>query len=125
MALMSVQLRLYRKKPVTIIAVLFDGTQECGNEIIKWAESRIKDKQTPGVMWMSDIIHDATGIKYYWKIYIRTLEGVMSASPGDYIIEGINGEFYPCKPFIFKATYDKVDDASIIGSLSNPCVDQN
>ena len=81
MALMSVQLRLYRKKPVTIIAVLFDGTQECGNEIIKWAESRIKDKQTPGVMWMSDIIHEykpyTTGTSHYWKIYIRTLEGVM------------------------------------------------
>ena len=117
MALMSVQLRLYRKKPVTIIAVLFDGTQECGNEIIKWAESRIKDKQTPGVMWMSDIIHG--------KIYIRTLEGVMSASPGDYIIEGINGEFYPCKPYIFKATYEKVNGEPIINPLGNSCADQN
>ena len=125
MALMSVQLRLYRKKPVTIIAVLFDGTEECGNEIVKWAESRIKDKQTPGVMWMCDIIDDTTRTSLYWKIYIRTLEGVMSASPGDYIIEGINGEFYPCKPYIFKATYEKVNGEPIINPLGNSCADQN
>lgn len=118
---MNIQLGLYRKKPVTIFAVLFDGTEECGNQIVKWAEARIKDKQTPGVMWMSEKICHSTGTGTYCKIYIRTLEGVMSASPGDYIIEGINGEFYPCKPFIFKATYDKVDDAQIIDS----CVNQN
>lgn len=108
MALMSIELGLYKKKPVTLFAVLFDGSQECGDQIVKWAESRIKDKQTPGVMWMSDEIYHSTGVGSYWKIYIRTLEGIMSASPGDYIIEGIHGEFYPCKPFIFKATYDKV-----------------
>lgn len=39
---------------------------------------------------------------------ITTLEGVMHASKGDYIIKGINGEFYPCKPDIFEATYEQV-----------------
>ena len=38
---------------------------------------------------------------------IETLEGVMTASEGDYIIRGIQGEFYPCKPDIFEATYEK------------------
>ncbi len=41
---------------------------------------------------------------------INTLEGVMCAKRGDYIIQGIEGEIYPCKPDIFLATYDKVND---------------
>jgi len=42
-------------------------------------------------------------------IKIETLEGVMEASVGDYIIKGVSGEFYPCKPDIFKRTYDLVE----------------
>lgn len=41
-------------------------------------------------------------------IPIETLEGTMRASVGDYIIKGVNGEFYPCKPDIFEKTYEKV-----------------
>jgi hypothetical protein len=44
------------------------------------------------------------------KIYIETLEGVMCANDGDWIIKGIKGEFYPCKPDIFEATYEKVNE---------------
>lgn len=44
-------------------------------------------------------------------ISIKTLEGVMLASINDYIIRGVKGELYPCKPDIFEATYDKVEDA--------------
>lgn len=43
------------------------------------------------------------------KIIIPTLEGPHMASPGDWIIKGIRGEFYPCKPDIFEQTYEKVD----------------
>ncbi|MGY6262357.1 hypothetical protein ACW73Q_00465 [Faecalibacterium duncaniae] len=43
-------------------------------------------------------------------VYIETLEGVMHASPGDWIITGVNGEKYPCKPDIFKKTYEAVPD---------------
>jgi len=42
------------------------------------------------------------------KLNIQTLEGNMEASVGDYIIKGIKGEFYPCKPDIFLLTYDEV-----------------
>ena len=42
------------------------------------------------------------------SIFIATLEGVMIANKGDYIIKGVNGEFYPCKPDIFHKTYDAV-----------------
>jgi hypothetical protein len=41
---------------------------------------------------------------------IRTLEGVMRISVGDYIIKGVDGEFYPCKPDIFNKTYEKVEE---------------
>lgn len=41
-------------------------------------------------------------------IPVETLEGTMRASVGDYIIKGVNGEFYPCKPDIFEKTYEKV-----------------
>lgn len=44
------------------------------------------------------------------KLSIRTLEGVIEASVGDYIIKGVTGEFYPCKPDIFAKTYDKIDE---------------
>ena len=43
-------------------------------------------------------------------IYIDTLEGRMKASMGDYIIRGVRGEFYPCKPDIFAATYEAVNE---------------
>lgn len=41
--------------------------------------------------------------------FFETLEGTMRADPGDFIIEGVNGEQYPCKPDIFDATYERVD----------------
>ena len=43
-------------------------------------------------------------------MYIETLEGTMHASKGDYIITGVDGEQYPCKPDIFEQTYDEVED---------------
>jgi len=43
-------------------------------------------------------------------IKIHTLEGVMTANIGDYIVKGIKGEFYPCKPDIFAETYEPVND---------------
>lgn len=46
------------------------------------------------------------------EIDIETLEGVMHASVGDYIITGVNGEKYPCKPDIFEKTYEKVESDS-------------
>lgn len=48
------------------------------------------------------------------KMIIHTLEGDMTAQPGDYIITGIKGEKYPCKPDIFKKTYTEVDDNEMI-----------
>ena len=45
-----------------------------------------------------------------YSLIIKTLEGNMRAEPGDYIIKGVQGEFYPCKSDIFKETYETIDD---------------
>lgn len=47
---------------------------------------------------------------YHNGVSIPTLEGVMHGNPGDWIIKGVNGEVYPCKPDIFDKTYEKVED---------------
>ncbi len=52
-------------------------------------------------------------IPKFVEVEIPTLEGVMKASPGDWIITGVKGEKYPCKPDIFKATYEPVEDMAV------------
>jgi hypothetical protein len=52
------------------------------------------------------------GDGYAASINVPTLEGVMRADPGHWIIKGVKGEFYPCKPDIFVATYDPVEEPS-------------
>ncbi len=89
----------YRKKPVIIEAMLFETNNEPDNknmnEIMDWAN---KGQDRPNVT------HNQT------EILVRTLEGLMTAQVGDYIIKGVKGEFYPCKPDIFEMTYEKVED---------------
>lgn len=80
----------FRKKPVEIEALLYTGDNWV--EIANWLrESDVRIGQ------------DHTG-----KASIPTLEGTMYASPGDWIIRGVQGEFYPCKPDIFAETYEAV-----------------
>lgn len=83
----------YRKKPVVIEAVKFDPEG---------------DLEEVGLF-----LNGATGWHMSddeYAIIIPTLEGDMLARPGDYIIKGIQGEFYPCKPDIFEATYEPVEE---------------
>ena len=92
----------YKKKPVTI-----DAIQVKANNF-----DRICDFMgcTPGQVLnpMSDIDECGDSRDPYLGVIIDTLEGKMQANIGDMIIKGVKGEFYPCKPDIFKATYDKV-----------------
>ena len=55
------------------------------------------------------IVIEAYRYDLTYPTQIETLEGVMTVSPGDWVIKGVNGELYPCKDDIFKKTYDKVD----------------
>ncbi len=84
----------YRKKPVEIVAIQFTGGLSSAHRVWSWAG------RNSGVTVPRDPTH---------HIEIKTLEGVMRANAGDWIICGVNGEFYPCKPDIFEATYDPVD----------------
>ncbi|QEQ94965.1 hypothetical protein pEaSNUABM56_00189 [Erwinia phage pEa_SNUABM_56] len=87
----------YRKKPVEIEAHRFDGSSTSVGQIKNWIEK--------GVFRESEISTRDCGR----TIEIPTLEGLMVASAGDMIIKGVKGEFYPCKPDIFAATYDLVE----------------
>jgi len=84
----------YRKKPVVIDAVQWMGDKKSWDGIIAMG----LDKWKPGPMGSN-------------SFYIVTLEGDMVASCGDFIIKGVNGEFYPCKPEIFDKTYDAIEAA--------------
>ncbi|MBN9208165.1 MAG: hypothetical protein J0H96_05805 [Microbacterium ginsengisoli] len=85
----------YRKKPVEVEAIQWDGTAEGATPIVDWIRE-----------------NDGTArLLHGWAVvclYIDTLEGTMQALPGDWIIRGVQGEFYPCKPDIFAATYDEL-----------------
>lgn len=87
----------YRKKPVVIEAV----------QLLKAGEE-------PTAAWMESF-HAFMEKCADWSsdrdegIAIRTLEGTMRADPGDWIIRGVKGEYYPCKPDIFAATYEAVE----------------
>lgn len=82
----------YRKKPVVIEAMQWNGDN--ANEVRDFVKDSLRKLEY--------------GSNY---IAIETLEGTMMADMGDYIIKGIKGEFYPCKPDIFEATYDLVDES--------------
>ena len=62
--------------------------------------------------WISKALQNEAITRYGDKVVIKTLEGYMIASPGDYIIKGVKGELYPCKPDIFESTYEMVEAES-------------
>lgn len=87
----------YRKKPVVIEAFKYDGD-------LKDAEGKWYVPDWAVMAFESGEMY--YGIEEPWELYIKTLEGVQHVSVGDYIIKGIQGEFYPCKPDIFEQTYE-------------------
>lgn len=98
----------FRKKPVVIEAVLWDGTEE-GLEAVF---ALVPTKEDGKFDLPDDGEYLEPGIGYIpptGELEIPTLEGRMTAQPGDWIIKGVQGELYPCKPDIFKATYDPVE----------------
>lgn len=86
----------YRKKPIVVDAFKLNARGLVAED------------------WFWDAVSEGTIITYYFGKFhpedaycvIKTLEGTMRAHTGDYIIRGINGEIYPCKPDIFEQTYE-------------------
>ncbi len=83
-------MKQYRKKPVVI-------------EARQWEPPSTKEKLAEWLRWLP-----ASAAPIGSGLSIKTLEGVMRANEGDWIIKGVAGEFYPCKPDIFEATYEEV-----------------
>lgn len=82
---------LFRKKPVII-------------EAVQWRDAFPTPTNVPGVCVSFNCdAHTAAP-------HVHTLEGIMSVSNGDWIIKGVKGEYYPCKPDIFAATYERLAD---------------
>lgn len=86
------------KKPVTIEFVIFDGAND--KEVTAFTNGVAQTKPTIPFS-QTDPDRDRG-----YVMVIRTLEGEMTAQVGDYIIKGIKGEFYPCKPDIFLSSYN-------------------
>jgi hypothetical protein len=84
-------IKQYRKKPVVIKAIQLDSTNE--RKVVEWIGKN----------------GGSAEYDYNTKLFkVKTLEGEMIANENDYIIQGVQGEFYPCKPSIFEATYEEV-----------------
>lgn len=81
---------MYRKKPVVIEAMEYTGAPSSEHDIGKFVGADLEMRSVRGVLCP----------------VIPTLEGEHIASPGDYIIRGVKGECYPCKPDIFATTYE-------------------
>jgi hypothetical protein len=86
----------YRKKPVVIEAVQYTGKNS--GEIAEFMNTPIRTKTSP---------EEGNPLG---KIAIETLEGDMTVSEYDWVIKGVNGEYYPCKPEIFELTYEIVKE---------------
>jgi hypothetical protein len=92
----------YRKRPVVIEARQYDGSEASRDEILLWGD-KADTPMSAGTDWLS----------------IETLEGTLRVSVGDFVIRGVKGELYPCKPDVFAATYELVAEPykKIIGGI--------
>ena len=92
-----------RKKPVEVEAFQYDGDFMYTNGmqyIPIWAAQALMN----GTMFFEDYEGKPA------ELMINTLEGIHHVSVGDYVIKGVNGELYPCKPDIFEKTYDIIEE---------------
>ena len=86
----------FRKKPVVIEAQQLLGSIDDAQALQAWANSTERPVEVKSGL-------------HGWCLAIQTLEGEHLATPGDWIIKGVKGEFYPCKPDIFALTYEVVE----------------
>ena len=93
----------YRKKPVIIDAIQWNGDNL--SEVICFTDGSIgNNRQIQKTSWKEyrELVKNE-GFKVY------TLEGIMNVNIGDFVIRGVKGELYPCKPDIFELTYELID----------------
>lgn len=106
----TVTAQKFRKKPIVIDAMHYDGTPESATPIINWMARHDTAARWSEPYPAAENVIDGQGYPAFpGGITIQTLEGDMLASAGDWIIKGVAGEFYPCKPDIFQATYEPAE----------------
>ena len=104
----------YRKKPVVIEARQLTGSTADVHDVYQWVESNTLGSFEPMAVIEGRLPYPASGVSIDprdGRLIISTLEGLHWADLGDWIIRGVHGEFYPCKPDIFAATYEPADAA--------------
>ena len=102
---------LYRKKPVVIEARQLAGTTAECHAVYLWVEGNTLGSFEPLAVLDGEKPAPESGVSIDptdGALLIATLEGVMKANHGDWIIRGVAGEFYPCRGDIFEATYEEV-----------------
>lgn len=97
----------YRKKPVEIEAIQWNGLADLGRDIIDWANS-YGVTITYSCIFEEGQTQCPGGEVGTHELEINTLEGVVTAQAGDWVIKGVKNEFYPCKSDIFAETYEEV-----------------
>lgn len=102
----------YRKKPVVIEAIQFTGKNDKNiTDVYNFLENANTESQSEIKSYGKNFEIDfCNGTCQVGDIIIKTLEGDMRAKHGDYIIKGVNGEFYPCKNDVFAKTYELVEE---------------
>ena len=95
----------FRKKPVVIEAMQWDGTAEGATPIIDWDEGG-------AITYQCDDPDGCGGMTKTHHLWVQTLEGGHIGSRGDWIVKGVQGEFYPVKESIFRQTYEPVEESS-------------
>lgn len=95
-----------KKKPITIEGIQYNGSNE--DDIIEWTKGSEREAFKKAHLGSSD---DGMGGKQtYYTLHIKTLEGIMDVSYMDFVLKGIKGEFYPCKPDIVAESFERVYD---------------
>lgn len=113
--------KTYRKRPVEVRAMRLVGTAGETAQVTGWMNREgypwlVGDATQPDTLRELDLHDDHRPSRGIYidpangNLLIRTLEGDMRATYGDYIIQGVAGEFYPCKPDIFQKTYEEANN---------------
>lgn len=100
-ASMPAGVKQYRKRPIGVDAIQYTG--ENGPEISEW----INKTSSLGCSLMLSVRDQLMTLS------LGTMEGTVGVRPGDYIIRGVAGEFYPCRPEVFRASYEEVKDVPV------------
>ena len=111
---------IFRKRPVVIEARQLAGATSDVHGVYQWIESHTSGSFEPLAVLGGDVPAPKSGVSIdpgTGELLIATLEGVMRASIGDWIIRGVAGEFYPCRGDIFEATYEGVADDGRVDSM--------